>query len=392
MSELSEQPPQPSFGHKLESKALRLARYLKEFVGLRSTTIREIDKYESVLWFADMPQTNDCLSSAWNDTFEPGTPWLEVRKQRFPKLPEPPELLLPWIEQQALRMAALEIPKLRPTIFLPDATVEVDKDEEPALVESSIVDHPDVYRAYERYKPIWAAWSAEYRRRESVQSVYAELFNLHTQVRKQGEIVELILGLGLLDWRGTANVKLATIRRHIASARVDLHFDANAGTMRLQGAADGAQLRIEDDMLEAELRPERGQYDSVAEQFSAIGDDVWDHNSMHRALRSWAEALHPDSQWSASLKPEAGSEARPMISFAPALILRKRTQVGMIRIYNALIDRLSLNPDEVPLGWCGLVADEDDQDGAETQSRFPEPNGQRSLDTREIYFPLPANR
>ncbi len=391
LSELSEQLPQPSFGHKQESKALRLARYLKEFVGLRSTTVRDVDKYESVLWFADMPQTADCLSSAWNCTFEPGSSWLEVRKQRFPKLPEPPELVLPWIDQQALRRATLEIPKLRPSIFLPDATIEVEKDDEPALVESSIVDHPEVLKAYERYQPIWAAWSAEYRRRESVQNVYAELFNLHTQVRKQGEIVELILGLGLLDWRSTANIKLTSIRRHIASARVDLHFDANTGTMRLEGAADGAQLRIEDDMLEAELRPERGQYDSVAEQFSAIGDDVWDHTIMHRALRSWAEALHPDSQWSANLKPEVGSEARPMISFAPALILRKRTQVGMIRIYDALIDRLSLVPDEVPFGWRGLVDDEDDQD-AEIQNKFPEPNGQPNLDAREIYFPLPANR
>jgi hypothetical protein len=39
-----------------ESKALRLARYLKEFVGLRSTTVYDLNKYESVLWFSDMPR------------------------------------------------------------------------------------------------------------------------------------------------------------------------------------------------------------------------------------------------------------------------------------------------------------------------------------------------
>ena len=36
-----------------ESKALRLARYLKEFVGLRSTTVYDVNKYESVLWFGE---------------------------------------------------------------------------------------------------------------------------------------------------------------------------------------------------------------------------------------------------------------------------------------------------------------------------------------------------
>ena len=55
--------------------------------------------------------------------------------------------------------------------------------------------------------------------------------------------------------------------------------------MYLNGAADGAQLHIEDDMLEAELRPDRSHYDSAAEQLSAIGDDVWDHANMHRALK-----------------------------------------------------------------------------------------------------------
>ncbi len=113
--------------------------------------------------------------------------------------------------------------------------------------------------------PDWNAWHVEYRRRESIQQIYAELFRLHTQVRKQGEIVELVLGLGLLDWRGEQSVP---ILRHIVTARVDLHFETATGVMRLEAAADGAQLRIEDDMLEAELRPERSHYASVNEQLS----------------------------------------------------------------------------------------------------------------------------
>jgi len=151
-----------------ESKALRLARYLKEFVGLRSTTIRDVDKYESVLWFADMPQVTDCQSAAWNDTFEPGEPWLVVRKQRFPKPPDPPEMILPWIDQQALRRATPEMPQLRQSIFLPDVTAEVGPDEDPPLIERLLTEHPEVSGAYKRYRPGWEAWSAEYRRREAV--------------------------------------------------------------------------------------------------------------------------------------------------------------------------------------------------------------------------------
>jgi hypothetical protein len=61
-----------------ESKVLRLARYLKEFVGLRSTTVYDVNKYEAVQWFADMPQQPECQSPAWSDASEPGDPWLIV--------------------------------------------------------------------------------------------------------------------------------------------------------------------------------------------------------------------------------------------------------------------------------------------------------------------------
>ena len=98
-----------------ESKALRLARYLKEFVGLRSTTVYDVNKYESALWFGDMPQEPQCPSPAWNNEFEAGYPWLVVHKQQLPKPPVPPEVILPWIDQQALKQATDEMPKLRPT-------------------------------------------------------------------------------------------------------------------------------------------------------------------------------------------------------------------------------------------------------------------------------------
>jgi hypothetical protein len=190
-----------------ESKALRLARYLKEFVGLRSTTIYDVNKYESVLWFGDMPQEPQCQSPAWNHEFEAGDPWLVVHKQQLPKPPVPPEVILPWIDQQALKQAADEMPKLRPTRLEPDLEAEIGEGEDPPLVERRLDDHPEIIAAYGRYRPNWQVWSKEYQRRSRIQSVYAELFRMHTQVQKQGEIIELVLGLGLLVWRGPAKGK-----------------------------------------------------------------------------------------------------------------------------------------------------------------------------------------
>jgi hypothetical protein len=259
-----------------ESKALRLARYLKEFVGLRSTTVRDVNKYESVLWFGDMPQEPDCQSPAWNDNCEPDSPWLEVRKQQFPKQPVSPEVIRPWLDQQALMQATAEMPTLRPTRLEPDHSVEVSDGEEPPLVERNIQDYPEIIRAYESYRPKWEVWSEEYRRCSRIQTVYAELFHLRTQMQKQGEIFELVLGFGLLDWRTPIKGKSVPILRHVVTARVDLSFEPATGIIRLEAAANGAQLRIEDDMLEAELRPERSQYASIGDLLNEVGDNVWD--------------------------------------------------------------------------------------------------------------------
>src|SRR5271169_579476 len=125
-----------------EPKALRLARYLREFVGLRSTTVYDVGKYESVLWFGDMPQEPECRSPAWLNDFEIGDPWLEVRKQQLPKPPEPPAIILPWIDQEALRRATGEMPKLRPNRLVADVTAESVEDEEPPLVEEPLSDYP----------------------------------------------------------------------------------------------------------------------------------------------------------------------------------------------------------------------------------------------------------
>ena len=168
---------------QLDNPSLRLARYLKEFVGLRTTTVRDVTNYDTVLWFGNMPQESDCRCAAWMDDHDTDDPWLEVKKQRFEKTPPPPASTLPWLDEQALRRATTEIPALRPTIFLQDQEAELEEGETPPLRERSLSDHPEVQKAYDSYAPHWEAWSTEHRRREAIQRVYAQLFRLHTQVQ-----------------------------------------------------------------------------------------------------------------------------------------------------------------------------------------------------------------
>ena len=379
---------------KTETPSLRLARYLKEFVGLRSTTVRDVAKYESALWFSDMPQEADCRSGAWTDDWDPEEPWLEVRKQVFDSPPVPPEVTGKWVDNKALQRATPDIPPLRTSIFVEDADAELEEGETAPLVEQFLSDHPEVVAAYQAFRPKWEAWAIEDRRRHSVQQVYADLFRLHTQLKKQGEIVEVVLGLGLVDWRAKLGQQEIAIRRHAVVAQVDLSFDPANGVIRVVAPSEGAKLRLEDDMMEAELRPERSQYAAVQAQFQDLGDAVWDKPLMQAALKTWAGALSADAIWFEGISARRPSGNDPVVSFAPALILRKRPQTGMVRIYEKLIEQLQDRDGAIPDGW-GRLTDDDWSATGDSAAEPTEPGRDRGLSTAaqsETYFPLPANR
>ena len=379
-------------GNRLESPSLRLARYLKEFVGLRSTTVRDVAKYDSVLWFDEMPQAADCHSGAWTDDYDLEEHWLEVRKQEFERPPEPPDMIAKWVDAEALRRATSSITPLRPNILVEEDTeLDLEEGETPPLVELLLEDYPEVVEAYQAFRPKWEAWAAEHRRREAVQDLYAKLFRLYSQLQKQSEIVEVVLGLGLMDWQAKSGNKSIPIRRHAVVAQVELTFDPGRGVIRVGAPSEGAHLRVEDDMLEAELRPDRSNYDTVEVQLEEVGDAIWDKSLIHAPLKTWAGALSPDTVWSEGLSAKPSTENDPVVSFAPALILRKRLQTGMVRIYEKLIQNLEDEAGEVPPGW-GELTDDDWGDGGGRPSGHDGTHSGSMLSPSETYFPLPANR
>lgn len=371
--------------------ALGLARYLREFISLRTRTIRQVDAFEHVLWFHEIPRQPSCRSGAWLDDHEPGDAWLEVSKQSFPSRPIPPDVLADWIEETALELAESPFPPLPPVIRVAAHSTGQTDDTPIPEIEQQLTDHPEVLEAYERYRPKWEAWAEDYQRRKAIQNIYARLFELHLQLQKRGEIVEVVLGLGLIDWRPAHTDKTLPIRRHAITTRVKIDFDAKRGLITVGPPSDGARLRIEDDMLEADFRPDRRHYDEFQQQLEKLGDEIWDKTLLFEALQTWAHSLSPHSRWHDGLKPLVAGRTEPAISFAPALILRKRQQTGMMRVYDRMIEQLGADPDTVPAGWRQLTGSEPAQKNQAYADAETPTNRDQELGDPEIYFPLPAN-
>lgn len=372
--------------HDSESPSLRLARYLREFVGLRSKVVQYVDQYDRVLWLNDMPQERDCWSGAWTDDSADSGILLEVRRQQFQAAPTPPKSILDWIDDQALQTPSTVAPPLKPFILLPDEKGEPGDDF--PLVKKYLQEYPQIPPLYERYKTSWIVWAEEQLRRRKIQDVYGSLFRLYTEQSKLGEIVEVVLGMGLLQIQGDGQQSRTAVRRHSFVANIELAFDPEKGEIRIQVPGEGTSLRIEDEMLDAHFRPEPAEYEVVREQLKRIGDSVWDRSLMRPALLSWCHALDPDATFDDGLDPNCHGSSDIRICFAPALILRKRSQTGMVRIYEELICQLSDGSQDAPRGWLGLVEDLAIQD--ETGSSTTDVSASRAA-ADDPFFPLPAN-
>lgn len=382
-----------------ESKSLRFARFLRDYVQMRTTTVRDVDKYSEVIWLGELPNREGCILAARgeqdleDERAEQGV-WIEVHKQQIPDPPIVPGILKPWVDDDVGSRSDGKCPPLKQRGLVPDPDFDTSSGESPPLVMRDLADHPGVQRAYEELVSAWEAWAQRSAGVRSVQNAYTNLFRIHTRLLREGESVELRLALGLLDWpKPRAGGR---VRRHVVTTPVELRFDPKKGRIRVECPKEGADLTLETDMLDASVVPGREFQTGVQSQLHDIGDDVWDKPRIEAALQTWARSLHSDGSWSDGFDPTPGDDEKPAMSWAPALVLRSRGQTGMLRVYDTIIQQLDgLSDNATPAGWQALIDDIDDRhdSGRHTDAHTSTGSSQedRGPHDDEIFFPLPAN-
>jgi very-short-patch-repair endonuclease len=368
-----------------KDKALQLLRYLRDFVKLRSTVVRDTEVYAKdgdVLWLGALPQDKDCSSPAWSAGEGDEAVWLRVRQQRLLPPPSVSEEVEPWVEKaQLTRTDPDHEPVLRSFIYVAD-------DHETAPVEVSLIDHSEIVAAWDGYLPHWRAWRVERRRAESVQRVYARLFAIYQRQTKLGELYELVLSFGLLQWRRPTG----NLRRHCFVTPAMLEFDRDLGEIRLTSTGSGPKLALEDEMMEADDRPPKRHYDVLRELLASWEQCLWDFERAESAFKEWSRSLHPDARHSMGLDAQGSAGEAPSLDFAPALVLRKRGVQPTVKIYDEMIRQLEPAGAIASFGLLRLVEPIDDTEAGEEAIQA------EALDTpfpplsSRVYFPKPANR
>jgi very-short-patch-repair endonuclease len=362
-------------------KAASLFAYLRELAKLRLSTVRDCRDYEEVLWFHEVPEEPQCVSIARSDEPDDTEPWLKIERVDEPSCPEPPKICAPWMNSSALRDSSA-VPRLREEIATPNTNPD-----EPPIVES-LRDHPEVQRIWDSYlREKWESWAPKHRRWQTIQRVYDKLFLMHQMLKKSGETFEVVLGVGLLNWQMESGGR---VFRHLLVGQASLQFDPHRGMLSCGPGSDGIRLSLEQDMLEADERPLNELQEACKREVESVTEMPWPSSAVESPLQSYAHALNRRGSYDNSLESPTTLPPVPVVTFAPAIILRKRTARSLVKLLDDIARQIAAGGD-VPFGvrrLCEITSESGGNGGDGTGNETWSAVGQAD---DEVYFPLPAN-
>ncbi|WP_253843241.1 AAA domain-containing protein [Mycobacterium colombiense] len=367
---------------RLLRKAINLFTFLGRSQQLLVKPVRTADKYEKVMWFGELPD-NPAIQSA-HRAASPNVEAPLLAVDRIGKLdpPEPPERLRQWLTSEIDDID--QPPTLREAIYVeqPGETGGDSGDEPDVEIHRiELGNAPEITELFESWLTDWQLWADRERRDAAVRDVYKELFAIHLSSTDHSEEFELVLGVGCLSWRPPDHEQ---VRRHVTTVPVSIGFDESTGTLTVTQVPAPEAVSIELDMLDPALIATPAKIDEIRQLAAEYEGHVLDKTGMGDVCRRLIHRLDADAEYDdEGLDPP--STTSPRGAYAPALILRRRTNRGLVQIYESIVAQLRA-ASEVPSGILPLI----DPDRQPTDEANSLPGAVVAVGD-EDFLPLPVN-
>ncbi len=362
-------------------RARNLFEFLRQAQLLKCTPVHTISSYDYVLWLSDLPD-HEAITSAHRAAAAPeqDDPLLTVDRVAHEDPPETSGQLRPWLLGDP--NDAGSPPTLRddvPAHYAPDLTPrETDQGRE-AVVRFE--DHLEIRQQYDTWLARWKAWAEVERKRRPVRDLYGELFQTYVTATNHMEEFELVLGVGCLSWIPAEH---EVVKRHVFTTPVVLHLDDDSGRITVAAETDVSPLRLELDMLDPGLLQNHQHITALRNKLLELAAHPLDRDEVAALTRRLVNSLDANGTYTDEDEPATPGRTAAG-TFAPALILRKRSQRGMVEIFETIVAQLA-EVDEVPSGILPLV----DPDHQVSHKPDETPGAIVDVDD-EPFLPLPVN-
>ncbi|MFP5346668.1 MAG: AAA domain-containing protein, partial [Actinomycetes bacterium] len=365
---------------------LEAAVNLFEFLGraqqLKTSPPRTTDAYArdgSVTWFHDLPSHRAITTSHRAGNPDPEAPLLVIDRVPRVAAPQPDGRIRAWVTEP------LDDPNSPPTLrntvparLAPEvASTREGREHEPVALE----DVPEVRDGFAAWLPTWQAWAEQERADRPVRDLYGQLFSTYVTAGNRQEELELVLGVGCLAWAPAGHDR---VKRHLLTSPARIRFDDDSGRLTVLREQGLDPITIELDMLDPGLIADAAHINSL----KALARE-FDAHPLHRdeigaIARRLVHSLDADGEYRDEDEgPQPASLA--VACYAPALILRKRSQQGLVEIFQTIVQQLQ-EAGEVPSGILPLV----DPDHRPESTPDPTPGGVVAVDDA-MFLPLPVN-
>jgi very-short-patch-repair endonuclease len=171
-------------------------------------------------------------------------------------------------------------------------------------------------------------------------------------------------------------------------AQASVEFDECTGIISVDAAADGARLSLEQEMLEPQDRPHPDIQNVIEGGLGEIADELWSTPQLTSLITSYFQQISSEGTLNPTLVAQNGDldGSRPQMHLAPAIIVRRRTDRNLVRVFKEIAEQLNAGG-EIPLGIERLVEIRDDRLNGEDR----EGQEAASRDVGSLYLPLPTN-
>jgi very-short-patch-repair endonuclease len=377
--------PESSENSLLRDRSVRLFKFLRELALLKSKTLLDLSGYEEIVWFHQIPPGKGCFTIL-DQTAENADDmtWLEIKQPPEPAKPAFPDSCLKWVEKEINGEDLYLEPILKEKIGVIPNTPENDPSFPVSEKSENLADHPEISREWAQWKQEkWEPWTKEHCQWSEIAKKYLQLFLIHQQLKRLGERYELVLGLGLLTWL-TPNNRI--IRRHIITGDAQLLFDAFRAQFEVQPAPEGVKLHLETDMIEQGYLPPLDQLKEIEVLLDSSRESPWDKAGIEKILKSFIYSLSAQGIYSDSIRPPDDVGKEPVVTFAPAIILRTRTQRSQVQCLEKIIEEVS-GGGAIPSGIKILCREPDNGEGIIEEKE----DGGKPVEGGALYLPLPTN-
>jgi transcription elongation GreA/GreB family factor/very-short-patch-repair endonuclease len=351
-------------------QAIGLFEFLTQAQALRNTPVRLIETYRrdgEVIWLAEIPR-HSAVDVA-TDEEEPPAEAALMTLRRVPPV-EPPEVtdeLALWID------AGLDDPGREPAlsdeICLVDGTTEV------------LTERQDIVEVFDNWIGMWRRWAEVELVARPVRKAYLDLFSMYIKVGAQSEQFELVVAVGCLAWQ---NPDGGQVLRHMLVRPATIEFDEESGELSVIAETSLDGISVELDMMDPQRLRDADRINAVKSEAREYVASPLNRVEAGRLARRLVHTLDPNGRYEDALE-RPGPSHDAFCTFAPALILRKRSQQGLVQIYRTIVDQLR-EAGVVPDGILPLV----DPDHLPTSSHDSTPGAMIQIDN-ELFLPLPVN-